>query len=233
MSAAAAAPDQPAPSADGSEPAPGAILVAGRPVGARTVRGGLVVDLPRGREVAVVRIEGTDAIIEPGPHDLDLLRRYGVRRIPRYRVPLETLQESFLTGDAWKHFVEVETARLLRRWPGLSRGEAARLLRGEIWIGMTDGQAEEAIGPFVFSRETEGSPGGVETTWRIGRRSRSAELQEFTAGRERGARARTFEQHLAAKTRSVLRFRKGVLVAIEHAGPGDGSRRAVGGLDRR
>lgn len=194
-------------------PDPGSILYAGSPLSVRTVRGGMVVDLPRGRAVLLVKIEGETAILEPGPWDADLLRQYGVRRIPRYRVPLARLHADFLSRDAWERLAEKEVVRFRERWPGLTDDLAAHLLRGEPWIGMTAGQAEEAVGAVVFARESDGSEG--RDVWRIGRRSREAELRQYSEGRERRNRARTFEDHLRERTRALLRFRDGVLVAID------------------
>ena len=51
--------------------------------------------------------------------------------------------------------------------------------------------------------------------WRVGRRPRSAELRLYTEARERGERARTFEEFLGTCTRAVLTFKGGVVVAID------------------
>ena len=182
----------------------------------RTVRGGMVVDLPRGRAVVLMEIEGENAILAPGPWDVDLLRQYGVRRIPRYRVPVARLHADFLARDVWERLAAEAAARLRERWPGLSGDQAARLMKGEPWVGMTVEQAEEAVGAFVFARESDGSESGE--VWRIGRRSRAAELRQYSEGRERGNRARTFEGHLQERTRALLRFRNGLVVAIELPG---------------
>ena len=194
----------------------GTILYAGTPLSVRTVRGGMVVDLPRGRAVVLMKIEGENAILAPGPWDADLLRQYGVRSIPRYRVPVARLHADFLTRDVWERQAAEEATRLRERWPDLSDDQAARLMRGEPWVGMTAEQAEEAVGAFVFARESDGPESGE--VWRIGRRSRAAELRQYSEGRERGKRARTFEGHLRERTRALLRIRNGLVVAIDQPG---------------
>jgi hypothetical protein len=196
-------------------PDPGAILFAGRPVGVRTLAGGLVVDLPRGRAVKLVEFQGDTAILEPSPPDADLLRQYGVTKIPRYRISRSRLRTEFLDGDAWERLRATEIERHLARWPKLTPDQAARLVGGEPFLGMSLEQAEEALGEVVFSRSRRETARGPQTVWRIGRRSRAAELRQFTEGRERGIRTRTFEDYLLVKTRALLRFEDGILMAIE------------------
>jgi hypothetical protein len=176
----------------------------------------MVVDLSRGRAVVLMEIEGENAILAPAPWDVDLLRQYGVRKIPRYRVPVVRLLADFLAREVWERLAAEEAVRLRERWPGLSDDQAARLMRGEPWVGMTAEQAEEAVGAFIFARASDGSESGE--VWRIGRRSRAAELRQYSEGRERGNRARTFEGHLKERTRALLRFQDGLVVAIELPG---------------
>jgi hypothetical protein len=195
---------------------PGQVLHAARRVTLRTRGGGnLAVDLPRGRAVQVIALKGDAVILGPGQADADLLRQFGVRKIPRYAATREQIASEFLSPEAWAEVRERERRRLRERWPSLSADQADRILEGEPWVGMTLEQAEEAVGSVVFSRDRREGPRGVEETWRIGRRPRSAELRLFTEGRERGIRSRTFEDYLAAKARAVLRFRDGLLEAVE------------------
>jgi len=114
---------------------------------------------------------------------------------------------------------ERDLARLRERWPGAGPGTIERIFAGEPFPGMSLDQAEEAVGSLIFSRER---PGGVEEEelWKIGRRPRSAELRQWSESRERGIRARTFEEYLDLKTRAALRFRGGILIAIETPAPG-------------
>jgi hypothetical protein len=219
MVLAAAMPWHPAMAAEGDraspEPVPGTILFAGQLVSVRTVRSGLVVDLPRGRSLVMVEFKGDSAILEPSPPDADLLRQYGVTKIPRYRVSRSRLRTEFLDGDAWGRLRRSEIERYLAKWSALTPDQAERLVEGEPFLGMSLDQAEEALGRVLFSRRRRDTAEGSRTVWRIGRRSRAAELRQFMEGRERGIRARTFEDYLRIKTRALLRFEDGVLVAIE------------------
>ncbi len=43
-------------------------------------------------------------------------------------------------------------------------------------------------------------------------------LRQYSEGRERGNRARTFEGHLRERTRALLRIRDGLVVAIDQPG---------------
>ena len=181
--------------------------------------GNLSVDLPRGRTVVLRGISGDMALLAPAPADADLLRQFGVRRVPVYKVPRSQLEQDFVTLEAWQALREESTRRIRERWPGLAPLEVERILLGDPFVGMSVEQAEEAVGSVVFSREGRDGPGGKEEVWRIGRRSRAAELRQFTEGRERGVRARTFEEYLVFKTRALLRFRDGILVEISAPGP--------------
>ena len=195
---------------------PGQVLHAARLVTLRTRGGGnLTVDLPRGRAVQVVAVKGETVLLGPVRSDADLLRQFGVRRIPRYAATRTQIGSEFLPEPAWREILEGERRRLRGRWPDLTPDQADRILRGEPWAGMSLEQAEEAVGAVLFSRERRDGPDGPEETWRIGRRPRSAELRLFTEGRERGIRSKTFEDYLAEKTRALLVFRGGVLHSVD------------------
>ncbi len=211
--------------APGDAPAPldrpGQILHAARAITVRTRGGGnLGVDLPRGRAVQVVGLRGQTVLLEPISADADLLRQFGVRRIPRYAVPRASLQADFLDPGTWAALRDRELARLRARWPQADPMQIEKIFDGEPFIGMSLEQAEEAVGGVIFSREGRGAPEGHEEIWRIGRRARSAELRQWSEGRERGIKARTFEEYLAQKTRAELRFRDRILIAIDATPPG-------------
>ena len=182
--------------------------------------GNLAVDLPRGRALRVVAVKGPMAILEPSGPDADLLRQFGVRKIPRYGLPLSQLAGDFLGEPAWTAIRDQELSGVRRRWPDLAPDRVERIFAGDPWIGMTIEQADAAVGPCLFSREPQATAEGREEVWRIGRRSRPAELRQFTEGAERGVRARTFDDYLVLKTRALLHFRDGILVAIEAPEPG-------------
>jgi hypothetical protein len=190
----------------------GRVLHAARAITVRTRgSGNLIVDLPRGRAVQVVAVKGSTVLLGPSPPDADLLRQFGVRRIPTYTLPLERLRADFLSEEAWARARQEEMRRIRERWPALREDDAERILLGEPYPGMTVEQAQAAVGEVVFFKTTATE----EEVWTIGRRSRTAELRLFTEARERGIRARTFEEYLAVKARAVLRFRAGVLVSVE------------------
>jgi len=203
---------------------------------ATTVRtrgsGNLSVDLPVGRAVVLVELGADDATLEPSPSDADLLRQFGVRRVPRYRVSLRQLEEDFLDAAAWSSLHAEGMERLRGRWPDLSTSDLERILLGDPYAGMTREQAEEAVGAVIFFREPSTMGGDAvtgggderverggdqadEEIWIIGRRSRAAELRAFTEGRERGLKAATFEEWLRRRARAVLRIRSGRVTAVE------------------
>jgi hypothetical protein len=214
--------DRGAPSAiSGAGVRAGEILHAARATTVRTRgSGNLLVDLPRGRALRVAAIRGETAILEPCPEDADLLRQFGVRRLPRYALPLARLRDEFVTPREWEKMRADALARIRGRWPDLDALRQERIFAGEPWPGMTREQAEEAVGGVLFSRETRAGSDGPEEVWRIGRRSRSAELVQFTEGRERGLKTRSFDEDLERKTRALLHFRGGLLVSIEPSTPG-------------
>ncbi len=195
---------------------PGQIVCAARPTTVRTRgNGNLKVDVPRGRPLRVAALRGEVVILEPSPPDADLLRQFGVRKIPRYSIRRSQVEADFLPEEEWKRQRDQEVSRIRERWPALTVDQVERILLGDPWIGMTKEQAEAAVGGVLFSREERDTSDGKEEVWRIGRRPRSAELAQFTEGRERGIKARTFEEYLVLKTRALLRFRDSLLVAIE------------------
>ena len=195
-------------------PAPGDILVAIRTTTVRTRGGGnMRVDLPRGRAVRVVEARPDGLLLEPEPADAVLLRSYGIRKTPRYTAPPAQVEADFLPRPAWVALRDAGVAAIRGRWPDLTALQGEAIFRGEPFPGMTREQAEAAVGEVILER-SEGGSGG-EDTWRIGARSRSAELRLFTEGRERGLKAMSFEEYLKGRTRAVLRFRHGRLEAID------------------
>ena len=61
----------------------GRLIVAARSTMVRTKgSGNLSVDLPRGRTVVLRGISGDMALLAPAPADADILRQFGVRRVP-------------------------------------------------------------------------------------------------------------------------------------------------------
>jgi len=193
----------------------GRILYVLNPTTVRTRGGGnLGVDLPRGQAVILVDLGGDRAILAPGPFDSGLLRAYGVRRTPRYTATQAQLAADFVPGPAWEKARDEGARRLLDRWPGLSPDQATKIFLGEAFVGMTQEQAEVAVGRVVLAREPVSGEDGT-VAWKIGRRPRSAELGLYNEARERGALARTFEEFIATRTRAVLTFRGGVVAAID------------------
>lgn len=154
------------------------------------------------------------AILAPAPSDAEMLRAHGIRRSPRYTVSRAQLAADFLGAEAWVQARREEVLRLRERYPSLSEDQAERMFLGEPWIGMTEEQAEETLGALVLARGPVPGQDGTRT-WMVGRRPRSAELRVFTEARERGARARTFDEFLRSRIRASLRFEGGVLVAID------------------
>jgi hypothetical protein len=193
----------------------GRVIVVTRPTMVRTRGGGNVgVDLPRGRGVVLKEVDSETALLEPAPADADLLRQFGVRRVPLYTIPRARLEEDFVTEEDWSALRRESETRIRERWPSLGPLEVERILLGEPFAGMTLEQAEEAVGAIAFSRETRDAAGTAEQVWTIGRRTRAAELRAFTERRERGLRAATFDDYLRLRTRAVLVFRSGRLEEI-------------------
>ena len=185
------------------------------PTTVRTRGGGnLSVDLPRGQSVVLVSLGGDRAILAPGRADASLLRAYGVRKPPRYTATAAQVAADFVPAAEWDKAREEGVRRVRERWPALGAGQAAKIYLGEPFVGMTEEQAEEAIGRLVLAREPVPGEEGA-AAWRVGRRPRSAELRLYTEARERGERARTFEEFLGTCTRAVLTFKGGVVVAID------------------
>ncbi|MBI1950162.1 MAG: hypothetical protein HYS34_02210 [Acidobacteria bacterium] len=176
--------------------------------------GNLSVDLPRGQSVVLVSAGGDRTILAPGRADVSLLRAYGVRKPPRYTASAAQVAAYFVPAAEWEKASEEGVRRIRERWPELSADLAGKIFLGEPFVGMTEEQAEEAVGRLVLARGPA-SAGDGTAAWSVGRRPRSAELRLYTEARERGARARTFEEFLAARVRAVLTFRGGVLVAID------------------
>ena len=180
----------------------------------RTVGASLGVDLSRGQAVVLISVSGDRAILAPGPSEASLLRAHGVRKPPRYRADTRQLASDFLGAAAWDRARREGVRRLRERWPDLTVERAGKIFLGEPFVGMTEEQAEEAVGSLVLAREpVPGEDGSF--AWKVGRRPRSSELRLYTEARERGARARTFEEFLASRTRAILTFRDGVVVAID------------------
>lgn len=193
----------------------GEVLYVFNPTTVRTRgSGNLSVDLQRGQSVVLVNLTGDRALLALAQADMTLLRAYGVRKAPRYTAPTTQLAADFVSEAAWTRAREEGIRRLRDRWPDLPADQAGRIFLGEPFVGMTEEQAEEAVGRLVLVRgPAAGQDGAV--AWTVGRRPRSAELRVYTEARERGARASSFEEFLASRTRAVLTFREGVLVAIQ------------------
>jgi hypothetical protein len=180
----------------------------------RTVGSGLSVDLARGQAVVLISVSGDRAILAPGHAEASLLRAHGVRKPPRYRADTLQITTDFLAAPAWEKSRREGVHRLRERWPDLSAESAGKIFLGEPFVGMTEDQAEEAVGRLVLAREP--MPGEARTSaWKVGRRSRASELRLYTEARERGKHSRTFEEFLATRTRAVLTLRDGVVVAID------------------
>ena len=116
------------------------------------------------------------------------------------------------TGAALKRCVEAIMA--LERWPDLTSDQALRIFLGQPFVGMTEAQAEEAVGPLVLSREPVAGEAGA-VAWKVGRLPRSSELRLYNESRERGRRPPTFDGFLATRVRAVVTLRAGVVAAIE------------------
>ena len=193
----------------------GSLLYAARPTTVRTRgAGNLSVDLPRGRALVVVDLRADTAILAPASHDAEMLRAHGVRRAPRYTASRRQIAADFLTAEAWAEALRDGVRRIRERFPSLTDDQAERMFLGLPWIGMTEEQAEETLGAVVLGRGPAPGRDGA-TAWTVGRRPRSAELRVYTEARERGRRARSFDEYLKTRIRATLRFEAGVLVAIE------------------
>jgi hypothetical protein len=193
----------------------GQILYVLHPTTVRTRGGGnLSVDLPRGQAVVLVDLGGDRAILAPGPSDTGVLRAFGVRKTPRYTATPSQLAADFVPRPAWEKALEEGVRRLRERWPDLTSGQAGRIFLGEPFVGMTEEQAEEAIGRLVLAREpVPGEDGAI--VWTVGHRPRSAELRLYNEARERGERAPTFEEFISTRVRAVLTLRGGAVAAID------------------
>jgi hypothetical protein len=193
----------------------GQILYVLNPTTVRTRGGGnLTVDLPRGQSVIFVQLAGDHALLDPSPSDAGVLRALGVRKMPRYVITLAQLTADFVPRPAWEKAREAGVRRLVGRWPDLTPEQAARIFLGVPYVGMTEGQAEEAVGPLVLAREPV--PGEASAvTWKVGRRARSAELRIYNEARERGQHARTFEEFISTRVRAVLTLRNGFVERID------------------
>jgi hypothetical protein len=193
----------------------GAVMYVLNPTIVRTRGGGnLSVDLPRGQAVVLVD-RGSDRVtLALADGDAGLLRAYGVRRMPRYTATPEQIASDFVPAAAWERARSEGARRVLERWPALTLEQAGQIFIGRPFVGMTEEQAEEATGRVVLAREAV--PGEAGTmAWKVGHRPRSSELRLFTESRERGVRARTFEEFLSTRVRAVLTFRGGILVSID------------------
>jgi hypothetical protein len=174
----------------------------------------LSVDLPRGQAVVLVSVSGDRATLAPGGAEASLLRAHGVRKPPRYRAEAAQITADFLTAPAWEKARRDGVRRLRERWPDLSDDRAGKIFLGEPFVGMTEDQAEEAVGRLVLTREPAPGDDG-SSLWKVGRRPRSSELRLYTEARERGARSRSFEEFLSTRTRAILTVRGGLVVAID------------------
>jgi len=152
--------------------------------------------------------------LAPGPSEASLLRAHGVRKAPRYHADTRQVTADFLAAPAWDKARLEGVRRLRERWPGLTFEGAGKIFLREPFVGMTEEQAEEAVGSLVLAREPVTGENG-SFAWKVGRRPRSSELRLYTEARERGERSRTFEEFLASRTRAILTLRDGVVVAID------------------
>jgi len=192
----------------------GQVLYVLNPTTVRTRGGGLGVDLPRGQSVVLVELSTDRALLAPGPSDASLLRAYGVRKPPRYVATPSQIAADYLPRPAWEKARETGVRRLGERWPDLTPDQALRIFLGQPFVGMTEAQAEEAVGPLVLSREpVPGDAGAVR--WKVGRLPRSSELRLYNESRERGRRPATFDDYLSTCVRAVVTLRGGVVAAIE------------------
>src|SRR5439155_7485836 len=117
-------------------------------------KGNFSIDLPHGQLVVLIDLRADHAFLAPPPPDVELLRAYGVRKIPRYTASAAQLAHDFLAGPAWDKVRDEGIRRVRERWPSLTLEQAARIFRGEPYIGMTEEQAEEAVGPLVLARDS-------------------------------------------------------------------------------
>jgi len=192
----------------------GQVLYVLNPTTVRTRGGGLAVDLPRGQSVVLVDLSADRALLAPGPSDASLLRAYGVRKPPRYVATPSQIATDYLPRPAWDKARETAVRRLLDRWPDLTPDQALRIFLGQPFVGMTEAQAEEAVGSLILSREPVAGEAGA-VVWKVGHRPRSSELRLYNESRERGRRAATFDGFLSTRVRAVLTLRAGVVAAIE------------------
>jgi hypothetical protein len=192
----------------------GQTLYVLNPTTVSTVGGSLSVDLLRGQAVVLVSVSGDRATLAPGRAESSLLRAHGVRKPPRYRAETTQLAADFLPAPAWDKARRDGVRHLRERWPDLTDDAAGKIFLGEPFVGMTEEQAEEAVGRLVLAREPA-PEGDGSSVWKVGRRPRSSELRLYTEARERGARSRTFEEFLATRTRAILTVRNGFVVAID------------------
>jgi len=190
------------------------VLYVLNPTTVSTIGGSLSVDLLRGQAVVLVSVSGDRATLAPGHAEASLLRAHGVRKPPRYRAEAAQLAADFLSAPAWEKARRDGVRRLRERWPDLTDDAAGKIFLGEPFVGMTEEQAEEAVGRLVLSREPAPGDEG-SSVWKVGRRPRSSELRLYNEARERGAPSRTFEEFLSSRTRAILKVSDGVVVAID------------------
>jgi hypothetical protein len=192
----------------------GQVLYVLNPTTVRTRGASLGVDLPRGQSVVLVDLTADRALLAPGPSDASLLRAYGVRKPPRYVATPTQIAADYLPRPAWEKARETGARRLLERWPDLTPEQALRIFLGQPYVGMTEAQAEEAVGPLVLSREpVPGVAGAV--AWKVDRLPRSSELRLYNESRERGRRPATFDGFLSTRVRAVLTLKAGIVATIE------------------
>jgi len=192
----------------------GQVLYVLNPTTVRTRGSSLGVDLPRGQVVVLVDLSADRALLAPGPSDASLLRAYGVRKPPRYVATPSQIAADYLPRPAWEKARETGVHRLLDRWPDLTPGQALRIFLGQPFVGMTEAQAEEAVGPLVLSREPVAGEAGA-VAWKVGHRPRSSELRLYNESRERGRRPATFDDYLSTRVRAIVMLRGGVVSSIE------------------
>jgi len=192
----------------------GQVLYVLNPTTVRTRGASLGVDLPRGQSVVLVDLTADRALLAPGPSDASLLRAYGVRKPPRYVATPSQIAADYVPRPAWEKARETAVRRLLERWPDLTPDQALRIFLGQPFVGMTEVQAEEAVGPLVLSREPVAGEAGA-VAWKVGHRPRSSELRLYNESRERGRRPPTFDAYLSTRVRAVLMLKAGVVTAIE------------------
>jgi hypothetical protein len=192
----------------------GQVLYVLNPTTVRTRGSSLGVDLPRGQSVVLVDLTADRALLAPGPSDASLLRAYGVRKPPRYVATPTQIAADYLPRPAWEKARETAVRRLLERWPDLTPDQALRIFLGQPFVGMTEAQAEEAVGPLVLSRAPVAGESDA-VAWKVGHRPRSSELRLYNESRERGRRPASFDDFLSTRVRAVLTLRTGIVAAIE------------------